>query len=164
MHVLPYTCVAICMRCYMHVLPYACVAIYMCCHMHVLPELRTRSYTCVAIGMCTCHMHMLPYACVAICMCCHMHALLYACDAMVGQLIILFDYINNVVKKSIIIYRGVCRISQGGGGPTKKNFGSWIYMPQSGMSRAAKLRAVARGVWGHAPPRKFLEMVQFRAF
>ena len=29
---------------------------------------------------------------------------------------------------------------------------------------AAKLRAFARGVWGHAPPRKFLKMVQFRAF
>ena len=27
-------------------------------------------------------------------------------------------------------------------------------MPQSGMSRAAKLRAVARVAWGHAPPRK----------
>ena len=30
-------------------------------------------------------------------------------------------------------------------------------MPQSGMSRAAKLRAVARGVWGHAHPRKFFK-------
>ena len=29
---------------------------------------------------------------------------------------------------------------------------------------AAKLRAFARGVWGHAPPRKFLKMVQFRGF
>ena len=28
----------------------------------------------------------------------------------------------------------------------------------------AKLRAFAKGVWGHAPPRKFLIMVQFRAF
>ena len=28
----------------------------------------------------------------------------------------------------------------------------------------AKLRAFARGVWGHAPPRIFLKMVQFRAF
>ena len=54
------------------------------------------------------------------------------------------------------ILRGVCRISQGGG-PT-------FNMPRSGMSRAAKLRAFARGVWGHAPPRKFLIMVQFRAF
>ena len=59
--------------------------------------------------------------------------------------------------------RGVCRICQGGG-PTLKFLGSWIYMPQSGMSRAAKLRAFVRGVWGHAPPRKFLKMVQFRAF
>ena len=30
--------------------------------------------------------------------------------------------------------------------------------------RAAKLRAFVRGVWGYAPPRKFLKMVQFRAF
>ena len=51
-----------------------------------------------------------------------------------------------------------------GGGPTLKFLGYWIYMPRSGMSRAAKLRAFARGVWGHAPPRKFLKMVQFRAF
>ena len=27
-------------------------------------------------------------------------------------------------------------------------------MPRSGMSRAAKLRAFARRVWGHAPPHK----------
>ena len=48
----------------------------MCCHMHVLPALRTRSYTCVAIGMC-CHRHVH----VAICVCCHMRVLLYACVA-----------------------------------------------------------------------------------
>ena len=51
-----------------------------------------------------------------------------------------------------------------GGGPTLKFLGFWIYMPRSGMSRAAKLRAFARGVWGHAPPRNFFKMVQFRAF
>ena len=51
-----------------------------------------------------------------------------------------------------------------GGGPTLKFLGFWIYMPRSGMSRAAKLQAFARGVWGHGPPRKFLKMVQFRAF
>ena len=51
-----------------------------------------------------------------------------------------------------------------GGGPTLKFLGIWIYMPRSGMSRAAKLRAFPRWVWGHAPPRKFLKMVQFRAF
>ena len=28
----------------------------------------------------------------------------------------------------------------------------------------AKLCAVARGVWGYAPPREFLKMVQFRVF
>ena len=38
-----------------------------------------------------------------------------------------------------------------GWGPTLKFLGSWIYMP---LSRAAKLRAFARGVWGHAPPKK----------
>ena len=42
-----------------------------------------------------------------------------------------------------------------GGGPTLKFLGFWIYMPRSGMSRAAKLRAFARGVWGHAPPKNF---------
>ena len=37
-----------------------------------------------------------------------------------------------------------------GGGPTLKFLGFWIYMP-----RAAKLRAFARGVWGHAPQENF---------
>ena len=37
--------------------------------------------------------------------------------------------------------------SGGGGGPTLKFHGFWIYMPRSGMSRAAKLRAFARGVY-----------------
>ena len=40
------------------------------------------------------------------------------------------------------------------GGPTLKFLGFWIYMPRSVMSRAVKLRAFARGVWGHAPPPK----------
>ena len=49
--------------------------------------------------------------------------------------------------------RGVCRISQGVG-PTLKFLEFLIYMPRSGMSRAAKLRAFGRGVWGHAPPQE----------
>ena len=36
--------------------------------------------------------------------------------------------------------------------PTLKFLGIWIYMP-----RAAKLRAVAGGVWGHAPEENFLK-------
>ena len=60
------------------------------------------------------------------------------------------------VKHSIITtlttgaYAGFLR----GGGPTLKFFGLRV-----GMSRA-----IAMGVWGHEPPRKFLKMVQFRAF
>ena len=46
--------------------------------------------------------------------------------------------------------RGVCRISQGGG-PNFKIFGILD------MSPAAKLRAFARGVWGHAHPKKILK-------
>ena len=65
---------------------------------------------------------------------------------------------RDVINFVSYIYRGVCRIFQGGG-PTLKFLGFWIY-----MSRAAKLRAFARGVWGHAPPRKFKKMVQFRVF
>ena len=42
----------------------------------------------------------------------------------------------------------------GGGSPIIKCFGFWIYMPRSNMLRAAKLRVVARGVWGYAPPPK----------
>ena len=49
-----------------------------------------------------------------------------------------------------LVYKGVCRISQGGGGPTLKFVGFWIYMP-----RAAKLRAFARGVWEYAPQENF---------
>ena len=36
-----------------------------------------------------------------------------------------------------------------------KFLGFWIYMPLCGMSRAAKLAAFARGVWGHAPQENF---------
>ena len=77
----------------------------------------------------------------------------------------------NSPNKRVALPRGACHANTGayagflrGGGPTLKFLGFWIYMPRSGMSRAAKLRAFARGVWGHAPPRKFLKMVQFRAF
>ena len=55
----------------------------------------------------------------------------------------------------------------GGGGPTLKFVGFWVYMPRSGMSRAAKLRAFAWGggaFWGMVPQENFLKMVQFRAF
>ena len=63
--------------------------------------------------------------------------------------------------------RGVCRISQGGG-PTLKFLGFWIYMPRSGMSRAAKLRGFARGVWGVCPPqenlKKWCNFVRFEGY
>ena len=64
----------------------------------------------------------------------------------------------------VYIFQGRMQDFSRGGGPTLKFLGFCIYMPRSGMSRAAKLRAFARGVWGYAPPRKFLKMVQFRAF
>ena len=51
-----------------------------------------------------------------------------------------------------------------GGGPTLKFLLFWIYMPRSGMSRAAKLRAFARGVWGHAPQEIFLKWCNFVGF
>ena len=38
-----------------------------------------------------------------------------------------------------------------GGGPTFKFLGFWIYMPRSGMSRAAKLRAFLGGFGGMSP-------------
>ena len=41
-----------------------------------------------------------------------------------------------------------------GGGPNFKISVILDIHPQSGMSRAAKLRAFVRGVWGHAPPPK----------
>ena len=52
---------------------------------------------------------------------------------------------------------GVCRISQEGGGPNSKILVIFDI-------HAAKLRAVDRGVWGHAPTRKFFKNVLFRAF
>ena len=73
---------------------------------------------------------------------------------------ILKPNIAEIIPSNPWAYAGFLR----GGGPTLKFLGFWINMPRSGMSRAAKLRAFARGVWGHAPPRKFLYMVQFRAF
>ena len=42
-----------------------------------------------------------------------------------------------------------------GGGPSLKFLGFWIYMTRSGMSRAVKMRASVRGVWGHAPKKIF---------
>ena len=51
-----------------------------------------------------------------------------------------------------------------GGGPNFKISGIFDIHAAKRMSRAAKLRAFVRGVWGHAPPRKFFKMVQFRAF
>ena len=71
-------------------------------------------------------------------------------------------YKNHIQK--IVFNSGAYAGFLKGGGPTLKFLGFWIYMPRSGMSRAAKLRAFARGVWGHAPPRKNFKMVQFRAF
>ena len=70
----------------------------------------------------------------------------------------------HAIYLSLAFRQGRMQDFSGGGGPTLKFLGFCIYMPQSGMSRAAKLRAFASGVWGHAPPRKFLKMVQFRAF
>ena len=40
-----------------------------------------------------------------------------------------------------------------GGGAQLQNFWDFGYTLR-GMSRAAQLRAFARGVWGHAPPKK----------
>ena len=70
---------------------------------------------------------------------------------------------TKIVITRYLVIRGVCRISQGGG-PNFKISRILDIHARSGMLRAAKLRAFARGVWGHAPPRKFLKMVQFRAF
>ena len=69
-----------------------------------------------------------------------------------------------ILQLNKMIYSGAYAGFLKGGGPTLKFVGFWIYMPRSGMSRAAKLRAFARGVWGYAPTRKFLKMVQFHAF
>ena len=70
---------------------------------------------------------------------------------------------DGIVLTVCTLPRGVCRISQGGG-PNLKFLGFWIYMPRSGMSRAAKLRAFAMGVWGHAPPRKLKKWCNFVRF
>ena len=51
-----------------------------------------------------------------------------------------------------------------GGGPTLKFLGLWIYMPRSGMSRAAKLLAFTRGGLGACFPKKMFKNGAFRAF
>ena len=51
-----------------------------------------------------------------------------------------------------------------GGGPTLKFLGFCIYMPRSGMSRAAKLRAFARGFGGMPPQEKFKKWCNFVRF
>ena len=67
-----------------------------------------------------------------------------------------FFYQDSLFKQKIVIYyRDVCRMSQGG--PTMKMLVFWIYMPQSVMSRAVKLRAVAMGFGGMLPQEIFLK-------
>ena len=55
------------------------------------------------------------------------------------------------------VHQGRMQDFSGGGGPTLKFLEFLIYMPRSVMSRAAKLRAFVRGVWGHAPPKKIFK-------
>ena len=68
----------------------------------------------------------------------------------------------------ILLIQGRMQDFSGGGGPTLKFLGFWIYMPRSGMSRAAKLRAFARGVWGHMLPQeiffKWCNFVRFEGY
>ena len=72
-------------------------------------------------------------------------------------LIITFlKYVNIGSCKCNIVFRGVCRISQGGG-PTLKFLRFWIYMPRS-------CEPLLGGFGGMLPQEFFLKMVQFRAF
>ena len=65
-----------------------------------------------------------------------------------------FQYLNSF----ILFCQGRMQDFSGRGGATLKFLGFWIYMPRiSGMSRAAKLRTFARGIWGHAPPKKIFK-------
>ena len=74
---------------------------------------------------------------------------------------------NYCILGYIILYVHQGRMQDFSRGAHSKNFGDYgyTYMPRSGMSRAAKLQAVARGVWGHAPTKKiFLKGCNFLRF
>ena len=60
---------------------------------------------------------------------------------------------------SLRLSQGRMQDFSGGGGPILKFLGFLIYMPQ-----AAKLRAFARGVWGHAPQENFKKWCNFVRF
>ena len=65
--------------------------------------------------------------------------------------------------ENIYLCRGVPRIWQGGGG--KNFFSSDLEICIRDMHTAhGEAMSFARGVRGHAPPRKFFKMVQFGVF
>ena len=59
--------------------------------------------------------------------------------------------------------RGVPRIWEGGG-PRNFFFSFGNLHVAKRHAAHGKAMRIARGVWGHAPPRKFFETVQFGAF
>ena len=75
------------------------------------------------------------------------HTQLEVCDSKIS---VVFCFIM------LLITHGRMQDFSGGGGPTLKFLGFWIYVPRSGMSRAAKLRALLRG-FGGMPPKKFFK-------
>ena len=67
-------------------------------------------------------------------------------------------FINNTSRvKRATIYRGVPRIWEGGGA---SNF----FFRFGNLHVICEAMRIARGVRGHAPPRKFFKTVQFGAF
>ena len=52
----------------------------------------------------------------------------------------------------------------GGGGVQNFSGKVGVFAWREAPCSAWRSHAFARGIWGHAPPRKFLKMVQFGAF
>ena len=74
----------------------------------------------------------------------------------------LTKYIVRISFNYMCLYRGVPRIWEGGG--QEFFFQIWNFACREATAAHGEAMRIARGVWGHAPPRKFFKTVQFGAF
>ena len=102
---------------------------------------------------------------------------LFYYHAYLGKLLSLKFYHIYISKIKLLVFvfvypyscQGRMQDFSGGRGSILKFLGFWIYMPLNGMSRAAKLRAFARGFGGMPPSpqenfKKWCNFVRFEGF